>query len=221
MIINDLKKKNPSITIHSITEECFFSYGKILNNFDFSGCMDIMSHRDIPSEGVCYIPSDEKMMNDPLASLLSAHFYGGMPIQIGYCTGKNTQLNALEYHKGSEIDIAVTDLILLLDSLQNIHGNTLPSSGVKAFYLPAGTAVELYGTTLHYAPCMINDNGFKSIVVLPAGTNAALDILPTPLCDEDRLLWMQNKWLLAHAESDEASKGAYVGITGPNIEIFY
>ena len=33
--------------------------------------------------------------------------YGELPIQIGYCNGKNYKLNALEYHRSSEIDVAV------------------------------------------------------------------------------------------------------------------
>lgn len=220
-MINDLQKKNPSITIHSVTDACFAEYGKVLNGFDFGECMDIMSRREVPAEGNCYVASDNEMMATPLAEILSSRFYGHMPVEIGYCNGNTTKLNALEYHKGSEIDAAVTDLVLLLDTIKNIHDNTLPSSGVKAFFVPAGTAVELYGTTLHFAPCKVSDSGYKCIVALPAGTNAELDAIPEPLCDEDKLLWMQNKWLIAHPESVPASKGAYVGITGENIEIFY
>lgn len=220
-MIHDLQKKNPSIKIYPVTDACFAEYGKVLSGFDFSECIHIMERREIPAEGNCYIASDDEMMATPLAETLSSRFYGNMPIEIGYCNGNTTKLNALEYHKGSEIDAAVTDLVLLLDTIKNIHGNTLPSSGVKAFYVPAGTAVELYGTTLHFAPCKVTEGGYKCIVVLPAGTNAALESIPEPLCDEDKLLWMQNKWLIAHEESIPASKGAYVGITGPNIEIFY
>ena len=40
--------------------------------------------------------------------------YGGLEIQIGYCNGNNKKLNAVEYHRSSELDIAVDDLILLL-----------------------------------------------------------------------------------------------------------
>lgn len=220
-MLDNLQKKNPSIVIHPVTDACFAEYGKVLNGFDFSECINIMSQRDVPADGNCYIASDSEMMALPLAGILSTHFYGSMPVQIGYCNGNGSKLNALEYHKGSEIDVAATDLVLLLDTIKNIHNNTLPSSGVKAFFVPAGTAVELYGTTLHFAPCKVCDSGFKSIIVLPAGTNAELESIPEPLCDEDKLLWMQNKWLIAHAESIPASKGAYVGITGPNIEIFY
>lgn len=220
MLLNDLQKKNPSITIHSLTDECFAEYGRILTGFDFSECMNIMAQRKVPAEGNCYIASDDEMMATRIADTISRNFYGGMPVEIGYCNGRTRKMDALEYHKGSEINAAVYDMIVLLDSIKNIHNNILPSSGVKAFLVPAGTAIELYGTTLHFAPCAVSDTGYKSIVVLPAGTNEVLDELPSPQCDEDKLLWMKNKWLIAHKDSAAAEEGAYVGITGTNIEIF-
>ena len=41
----------------------------------------------------------------------------------------------------------------------------------------------------------------------------------TPANQEDKLITATNKWLLAHAESFEAKDGAWVGITGENIDI--
>ena len=220
-MISLLQEKNPHITIHSVTEPCFAAYGKVLTGFDFTDCLKVLARREIPAEGNIYAASDDEMMALPLAKTLSSHFYADMPIQIGYCNGNSSKLNALEYHKGAEIDVAGNDLILLLDDVRKISRGTLPSDTVEAFFLPAGTAVELYSTTLHFAPCKVSDAGFRSVIVLPAGTNAPLDEIPAPLCEEDELLWMRNKWLIAHAESIPASKGAHVGITGPNIEIFY
>lgn len=63
-------------------------------------------------------------------------------------------MNALEYHRSSELDIAQTDLILLLGMQQDIeNGDIYDTSKVEAFLVPAGTGVELYATTLRYAPC--------------------------------------------------------------------
>lgn len=216
-----LQSQNPHITIHSITDPLFQKYGNILSGYNFNKCLEIMQTKPIPEEGNCYVASDEDMMKTDVAVQLSHRFYANMPVQIGYCNGNSSKLNALEYHKGSEIDVAVTDLVLILSDIRNIKNNKLDSSCVDVFYVPANTACELYSTTLHFAPCKITDQGYKSIIVLPEGTNAALDVLPVPNCDEDFLLWMQNKWLIAHAESIPASKGAFVGITGENIEIKY
>jgi len=79
----------------------------------------------------------------------------------------------------------------------------------------------LYATTLHFAPCKVADEGYKSIIVLTKGTNLPLPVVPSPLSEEDQLLWMQNKWLIAHPESAPAASGALGGITSANIQINY
>ena len=74
--------------------------------------------------------------------------------------GDNHKLNGLEYHRSSEINIAVTDMILLLGSQQDVGTDfTYDTSKVEAFYVPAGTVVEMYATTLHYAPCTAQPGG--------------------------------------------------------------
>ena len=96
----------------------------------------------------------------------------------------------------------------------------LDTAKVKAFRAPAGAMVEVYATTLHYAPCSAERGaGFKVLIVLPRGTNGPKpDIIPVNT--EDRTLWGCNKWLLTHPDSDEAAQGAYVGLTGANIDIY-
>ena len=95
----------------------------------------------------------------------------------------------------------------------------LDTACVKAFRVPAGVLVECYATTLHYAPCHTDvAKGFRVMVALPAGTNT--DYRPEGGANTmDRMLWARNKWLLAHAESDEAAQGAVVALKGENIDI--
>lgn len=57
------------------------------------------------------------------------------------------------------------------------------------------------------------------MVALPAGTNTDMPAGFETKNHEDTLLWARNKWLLAHAESDEAAIGAYVGLKGDNIDL--
>lgn len=216
-----LNQLNPHIHIFSIHDEAFLKYGKVLTHYDFQECIHIVEKSSVPENGNMYLAKEEELMGTGMRKILSEEFYGGMPIQIGICNGNNSSLNALEYHKGSEIDVAVTDLILLLGDVRNIKDNQLSSSTVEAFYLPKGTACELYGTTLHFAPCKLSDSGFKSMIVLPDGTNGEIETKPTPSGEEDKLLWMKNKWLIAHEDSIPASKGAFIGITGDNITINY
>ncbi len=220
-MLDHLKQCNYELNIKSVSDNSFNKYGKVISGFDFSECIDLMKNRSIPDTGNVYIPCDDELQKTPLCKALSESFYGGMPVQIGYCNGNSSKLNALEYHKCSEIDVAVTDMVLILADIRDIRENILPVPSTEIFYLPAGTAVELYGTTLHFAPCKVTDEGFKSIIVLTEGTNSPLKSLPDPLCDEDKLLWMRNKWLIAHQDSIQASKGAIVGIIGDNIEIKY
>jgi hypothetical protein len=134
--------------------------------------------------------------------ILSNEVYGGMPIQIGYCNGYNNKLNAVEYHRDSEVNIAATDLILLLGSQQDIEEDfAYDSSKIEAFLVAAGTAIEVYATTLHYAPCGVDGNGFKCVVVLPKGTNTEIDF-PLFKEGENSLLVARNKWLIAHEEAN-------------------
>lgn len=216
-----LNQLNPHIQIFSVLDEKFLKYGKVLTQYDFQECVHLVEKIPVPENGNIYLAKKDELMETSISKILSQNFYGGMPIQIGICNGNNKSLNALEYHKGSEIDVAVTDLVLLLGDIRNIKDNHLSSSTVEAFYLPKGTACELFSTTLHFSPCKVSDNGFKSIIVLPDGTNQEFKGEYTLSEDEDKLLWMRNKWLIAHKDSIPASKGAFIGITDDNITINY
>ena len=79
--------------------------------------------------------------------------------------------------------------------------------------------IEVYATALHYAPCQAHkDSGFQVLVGLPKGTNVGKPEYPAKN-QEDKLLTATNKWLLAHEYSSEAKDGAWIGITGENIDI--
>ena len=137
--------------------------------------------------------------------------------RIGYCNGNNYLLNAVEYHRDSEINIAVTDMILILGKEQDITPEqTYDSSKMEAFLVPAGTVIEVYATTLHYAPCNVAESGFKAVVVLPKGTNTDLDPY-TKATKEDDLLFARNKWLLSHP--DAKIEGSVAGIQGENLSV--
>lgn len=196
--------------IYSISDKKFREYGKIVSG-DFSELLTILHTKDCPSSGTVYVPSDSEMESLAVAKFLQTELFGGLPIQIGYCNGNNKTLNCLEYHKNSEINIVESETVLLLGKQQDIIDGKYYTTKVVAFHIPAGTAVELYATTLHYAPCGTN---FRVAVVLPRGTN-----YDKPTSAKDPLLWGSNKWLLAHPDSSEAKQGAYVGLIGENISL--
>ena len=211
--------------IKSVFSKSFAKYGKVLKGYDVAELLKkLESGSPCPTDATVYKPSDAALEKLPVFQEFSDGAYGGMPVQIGYCNGYNTKLNCLEYHRGSELNISTVDMILLLANVADIENGKLSTKKVQAFRVPAGTVVQVYETTLHYAPCCnvssdgkVSD-GFRVVIVLPRDTNTAKPEIEVRDF-EDRLLWAKNKWLLAHPSSSEAGQGAYVGLTGKNIDL--
>lgn len=204
------------MNIQNVTDPSFRKYGRILEGYDLNALLKEMEHTPL-DDSVIYVPSVNNLEALAVCKDFSERAFGGMPIQIGYCNGKNVKLNALEYHTSSEIDIAVTDLILMIGAEQDITEDyKYDTAKVEAFLVPAGTAVELYATTLHYAPANAADTGFKCVVILPKGTNTDF-ALEEAGNQNDKLLFARNKWLIAHEEG--GVDGAYVGLVGENITL--
>lgn len=200
--------------IYSVTDERFGKYGKVVEGIDFSVLVKAMEETPCPDD-VVYVPGDEKLEALPVMKELAEITYGELPIQIGYCNGHNCMLNALEYHRSSEINVAATDAVLMLGFQQDITKDfTYDTSKVEAFLVPAGVAVEVYATTLHYAPCGVDGAGFKVAIVLPKGTN--LDLDKEHKGGEDGHLTAKNKWLLGHPEGG-LPEGSPMGLIGKNL----
>ncbi|MGL5052123.1 MAG: DUF4867 family protein [Cetobacterium sp.] len=221
-MLNKLNELN-NLEILSCSSKEFERYGKVITGYDFNELVQYAEKNTlIPSSGNIYVGSVKEMEGfAPLFSSLENNFYGGMETQIGYCNGNNSFLNGLEYHKSSEINVAVTDLVLLLSKTTEIKNSELDSSTVKAFFLPRGMAIELYSTTMHFAPCKVTNDGFKCIVILPKETNTDISLEDKDvLTEEDKFLFKRNKWLLVHGDKqDLIAKGAFHGISGENLEI--
>ena len=203
--------------IKVITEENFNKYGQILKGYDFTELLAEMEKLPMPTDDVVYVPSVEELENCKVKTDLENQMYGGLPIQIGYCNGNNNKLNAVEYHRSSEVDIAVNGAVLLLGKQEDIKADfTYDTANIEAFYLPAGMAVELYATTLHYAPCTSEgEEGFRCVIVLPKDTNTELTF---DLMDgESKLMTAKNKRLIAH--EDAKIEGAFCGLKGENITL--
>lgn len=208
-----------SLKIQNVKDAAFKQYGRVIEGLDFTEFLDVLTRTTEAPDHVIYVASDENLEALPVAKELQNNCYGGLPIEIGYCNGTNTKLNCLEYHKDSEINIAADDAVLLVASLQDAADGPIDSSKVEAFLVEKGTAVELYSTTMHYAPCSGKRGAsFRVAIVLPKGTNGPKPEM-TPKNDEDKRLFALNKWLIAHPDTSEAKQGAVIGITGENIDI--
>ena len=205
--------------ILSVYDDAFKPYGMVTEGYDTAELCRAMETIAHPETGTDYVASIDIFERLPIFNELRERAYGGMPIELAMCWGHNTRLNCLEYHRDSEINIGSHDFILLLAKLDEIENGMLDTTKVKAFRVPAGVVVEVYATTLHYAPCHADpETGFRSAAALPRGTNEPYG-LSEIRSSEDRLLRAKNKWLLAHPGSVEAKDGAYIGLAGENIDV--
>jgi hypothetical protein len=200
-----------------VTDKAFTKYGRVLE-LDCREISTVMETSTPLPDDVVYTPSEPRLENLSAFKVLEEEIYGGMPIQFGYCNGDNHLLNAVEYHRSSEVDIAITDLILILGWQPDVDlkDYSYDTGKMELFFVPAGTTVELYATTLHYAPCSAGGK-FRCGIVLPKGTNEELKVRLEKK-GENKLLFAVNKWLIAHKESGLETVGAFIGLTGKNLK---
>jgi len=219
-----LQRKNPDLSVLAVTSPRFARYGRALEELDAQEAMAFAREKAHPGSEVVYEPSVAGLEADKaFMEAASRRVYGDMPVQVGWCYGRNPQLNGLEYHKGPELLVAVTDLVLLLGHFDDIVWGehiTYDTSRMEAFFLPQKTMVELHPWCLHFAPCHVHEKtGFCALITLPRDTNLPLHFEPEKV-GESALLFGRNKWLLAHPEAEAlVQQGAYVGLEGENLRL--
>ena len=215
--LESLKKANPKLKIYTEDSPEVSLYGRRLFADGIARMCDASYTLEMPTSGSAYYHSVKAMEKTALGKYISDELFGEIPTQTGLCLGYNSRMNAMEYHGSSEINLAVTDLLLLLAHVGDIREGGLDSSAVRGFFIRQGELVGIYPTTLHYCPCQTSDEGFRAVVALPRGTN-------TPLKKQhgDSLLKAVNKWIICHGESAELIRdGVTIGITGENYTVQY
>lgn len=208
--------------VYSVYDDEFKTFGNVLN-IDLSELSEYLEKNTaIPENGNVYVASVPEMESLEIVQRVKNTVYGEMDIQVGYCNGRNSTYNGFEYHKGSEINVAVTDFVLVLGHTRQIEDNKFYVGNETLFFVPKGTVIEMFQTTLHLSPCKVTDEGFKDVVILPRGTNTPLEVKPENPMGEDVLLLQKNKWVLAHPEREPLIKqGAFPGLIGENKEVVY
>ena len=216
-MLENLKKLYSDISMYSVIDSEFKTFGRVITDLDTTEIITAAEKITRPGAGSEYLPSEQSFETLEIASRIKNKYFGTLPSQLGYCHGHNNLLNAAEWHSSSEINIAVTPLVLILGHVWDIENKRIDSSKFTAFYLPKATAVEVYATSLHFCPCETEKDGFGCVVGLPTDTN-------TPLDKDygDALLFRKNKWIIAHEQNNALiNKGVVSGISGKNYEIKY
>ncbi len=216
-MLKDLQEKN-RLPVYAVTDPEFAMYGRVVTDLDVAGIIAAGEAMPMPASGSKYEASTPAFEALPIAADITKRYFGELPTQIGCCWGHSNYLNALEWHTSSEINVAITDIVIIVALRQQMDKNdSIDSSRCVAFYAPKGTAFETYATTLHYCPCEASADGFRMVVALPKDTNTPLDGPKQHRTDCDK-----NKWLLAHVDNqDLVSRGFWPGVTGENYRIEY
>lgn len=216
MNLERLVALNTDIPFYSVNSHEFCDYGRVLD-LDTEEIVSAGLKVEMPLEGAKYDASFDPFETLDIASAIKNKCFGQLDIQLGYCRGHANFMNAWEWHTSSEINVAVTDLVLILGKLTDMKEHHIDSSTAKAFLLKKGETVEIYATTLHFCPCEVSKDGFGCVVALPKGTNTPLDTTA-----EDKKLTHKNKWLIAHCDNEKMlASGRVAGISGKNFEIKY
>ncbi len=216
-MINHIQRLNPALTINDVTDQTFRPYGKLhtyMNSYKLVS--EAEKFVSIPDTGNQYVASVQIFEKFEIVKQIQKDIFGDLPVEIGTCAGNSTQLTGVEFHQGSEVILSVTDCVLILGKVQDIENNKYDSNLVEYFYVPKGSVVELYGTTLHYNPCKVHASGFITLVILLDGTNEIQDRPSTA----QPLLSKINKFLMVHpTQKEKIATGVHDGFTGPIPEI--
>lgn len=130
--VNDVK-------ILSVTDEAFASYGPGGDRGGFCRDDRLYGGKHLHPGKRQYLPGLGSAAGSAAAAqTVQQVLYGDMPIQVGYCNGRNTTYNGFEYHKGSEINVAVTDFMLVLGHSWLIQDNTYRVEDAQPFFCPNG-----------------------------------------------------------------------------------
>ncbi len=216
-MIDKLRKLNKNIDFFTVFDDAFLEFGKVIKGINTTEIVSVAKNFRNPKESSMYLPSEPSFETLDIAKTIQNDLFGFMPTQVGYCYGYSNFLNATEWHSSSEINIATTDLVLILGQRKDIIDNKIDSSKFKAFFVPQGTMIEVYATSIHFCPCQVDDNGFGCVVALPKGTNTPLEEQP-----HDKLLFRKNKWILSHVDNKNLiDRGVVAGIYGENFKINY
>lgn len=211
-----LRKSNRDKTIEMCSNPGFIKYGAIHSGYDISDITKYAYDHKVPS-GITYIPEIPALHEFDTIPKIQERIFGGLTVQAGWCRGYNLCVNALEYHKTSEVILAVTDILLSTGRSSDISEGCYDIHRIEYFFVPAGTVIELAPHTLHFAPIQTESNEFIAIIILPKDTNLPLGGGDENSNERSLFLFAKNKWLLAYPGSPQSEAGAVEALLGEKI----
>jgi len=155
--LEELRSKNAELPFYSVMDPEFRRYGRVIDYNAEKLIAACEAACEMPDAGSKYLPDVPALEADGMLEEIAHVLRGDGSTQVGCCWGHSSKMNCLEYHRASEHNIAVSDMVLLLAAQQDMEGHDLPEGKVTAFYFPKGTVIEVYATTLHFCPCEVSE----------------------------------------------------------------
>ena len=217
-----LNELNPDIDMLFIEDTSFLRYGRVHHDRPVDNLLAALDGGTGSGTGV--LRSVNEQLDAPPAELASTlrEIFGSTELQVETVRGKNTRLDALEYHKCVEVVVAGTDMVVLMGLVCDIvwPGGTFDVSRTRAFYVPRGTVYEVFPWCLHSTPVHVHEaEGFRCIVIQPKGSHAPIDFTPDQ-GGEGKLMQGRNTWLIGYAEEAGLSgASAHRGLKGRAIKL--
>ena len=220
--LKKLNELNPDIDMLPIEDGSFLRYGRVHHGCRVDALLGALDAGAEIGDGVTRTEMNGAATRPPELTPLLREVFGPVELQMEWVWGRNTRLNALEYHKSAELAVACTDMIVLLGLVCDISwpAGTFDVSRTRAFFIPRGTVYEISPWCLHHYPVHVYESeGFRCLVILPRGAHVPIDFIPQPE-GEGKLMQGRNTWFIAHPE-DPGSRGtsAHLGLKGRTIEM--
>ncbi|MGM9904900.1 DUF4867 family protein [Lactobacillus sp.] len=207
------RQANPDLTILEASDPDFAQYG-VKYDYPLDEIEQVMAQVEMPAKGSSYLQKIPALEKTETIQRIGRDVFAGMPVDAGATIGHTDDFSAFEYHQCSELNIMLDDVLMVLAKRQTLdqRGKIDPQKDGQLFYVPKGSIVELYNTTLHYAPIQITKAGYKVIVVVLHGTNLPL---PDGFKSDNPRVVKQGKFQVVHpSRKDKIAQGYQVALTG-------
>ncbi|KRL99016.1 DUF4867 family protein [Liquorilactobacillus satsumensis] len=217
--LNELKIKNPQYKIQNIEDASFKRYGMCYTCYALAEIKQYFQKKaKLPAQGNEYNPSNSDLEKMGTIQQIERDVFAGMAVNVGECVGRTTSFSAVEFHQGSEVNIMLTDVVMVFGKRSEIKNGTFNAEkDAQLFFVPAGSVIEIFSDTLHYSPIMVRSPGFKVVVMVLKGTNQPLE---KSFKSNNPWIVKKNKFQAAHfVRKDKLASGVVQGVSGKLIKL--